>query len=204
MRWWLKSKTYDGQLVFDTKILTDGIKTGVNTIGKTVTVGIGTAVAGISALGTAAVNSFADYEQLVGGIETLFGTRGAKSVEEYAALTGKAVKFVGAEFEMLEEAQTLAMQNAAKAYETAGMSANGYMETVSGFAASLKQSTASELEAAEKANRNRRRKNRGKSNKPQEAKAEPAAEKPTAEKSGEKAINRRPHHRRRKPKTKTE
>ena len=118
---------------------------------KAISTGIGVATAGLTALGTAAVNSFADYEQLVGGIETLFGTRGAKSVEEYAALTGKAVKFVGAEFEMLEEAQTLAMQNVAKAYETAGMSANDYMDTVSGFAASLKQSTASELEAAEKA-----------------------------------------------------
>ncbi len=59
-------------------------------------------------------------------------------------------------------------------------------------------------ETAEKANRNRRRKNRGKGNKPQEAKAEPAEEKPATEKAGEKPAGRRNHHRRRRPKAKTE
>lgn len=46
-------------------------------------------------------------------------------------------------------AQNEVMDNASKAYKTAGLSANEYMETVSGFAASLKQSTSSELEAAQ-------------------------------------------------------
>lgn len=45
-------------------------------------------------------------------------------------------------------AQNEVMDNASKAYKTAGLSANEYMDTVSGFAASLKQSTSSELEAA--------------------------------------------------------
>jgi len=62
----------------------------------------------------------------------------------------------------------------------------------------------SSQEATEKTNRNRRRKNRGKGNKPQETKAEPAAEKPVTEKTGEKPAARRPHHRRRKPKAKSE
>lgn len=52
---------------------------------------------------------------------------------------------------MLMEAQTQAMKNADRAYATAGLSANEYMETVTGLAAALKQSTESELEAAEAA-----------------------------------------------------
>ncbi len=53
---------------------------------------------------------------------------------------------------MLMEAQTLAMDNASRAYETAGLSANEYMETVTSFAASLKSSTENEVEAAKAAN----------------------------------------------------
>lgn len=49
-------------------------------------------------------------------------------------------------------AQNEVMKNASEAYETAGLSANEYMDTVSGFAASLKQSTSNELEAAQAAN----------------------------------------------------
>lgn len=103
-------------------------------------------------LGKQAIQSYADFEQLVGGIETLFGARGAKTVEEYAELMGKSVNEVQSEFNMLMEAQTKAMNDANNAYKDAGMSANEYMETVSAFAASLKQSTENELEAAEAAN----------------------------------------------------
>lgn len=109
------------------------------------------AAAGVAALGTAAVNSYADFEQLQGGIETLFGARGAKSVEEYAEAVGKTASDVQAEFDMLMEAQTLAMDNASKAYKNAGLSTNDYMETVTSFAASLKQSTENEVEAAKAA-----------------------------------------------------
>lgn len=116
--------------------------------GKVIASGLAAGAAAIGALAKQSLDSYADYEQLVGGVETLFGTRGAKSVEEYAALVGKSVDAVSDEFEMLQDAQTLAMENAAKAYQTAGMSANEYMETVTSFAASLKQSTESELEAA--------------------------------------------------------
>lgn len=116
--------------------------------GKVIAAGLAVGAAAIGALAKQSLDSYADYEQLVGGVETLFGTRGAKSVEEYAALVGKSVDAVSDEFDMLQEAQTMAMANAAKAYRTAGMSANEYMETISSFAASLKQSTESELEAA--------------------------------------------------------
>lgn len=106
----------------------------------------------MAALGTAAVKSYADYEQLVGGIETLFGTGGAATVQEYADSVGKSVDEVQDEFNMLTEAQTTAMNNANQAYKTAGLSANEYMDTVTSFAASLKASTSNEVEAAEAAN----------------------------------------------------
>ena len=41
-------------------------------VGKTVAVGVGAAATAISALTKEAVQSYADYEQLVGGVETLF------------------------------------------------------------------------------------------------------------------------------------
>ena len=113
-------------------------------IGKGLLVGAGA----ITALGAAAINAYGDYEQLVGGVETLFGTRGAKSVEEYAKMVGKSVKDVEAEFGMLQQAQSDVMNNAAKAYETAGLSMNEYMETANGLAAALNQSSASQLESA--------------------------------------------------------
>lgn len=113
--------------------------------------GVGAAATGLATLGVAAVNAYGDFQQLEGGIETLFGARGAESVEEYAELVGKSVDEVRDEFDMLMEAQSLAMENANNAYKTAGLSANDYMETVTGLAASLKQSTETEVEAAEAA-----------------------------------------------------
>ena len=119
---------------------------------KTVPAGIPAGVTapagGIAAIGTAAVSAYADYEQLVGGVETLFGA-GGQSVWEYADTVGKSVSEVREEYGQLMIAQNEVMDNASKAYKTAGLSANEYMDTVSSFAASLKQSTSSELEAAQ-------------------------------------------------------
>lgn len=93
--------------------------------GKTVAVGMvaaGTAVAGLV---TKSVQSYAEYEQLVGGVETLFKTS-ADKVQEYAN----------------------------NAYKTAGLSASEYMETVTSFSASLLQSLDNDTAAAaEKANK---------------------------------------------------
>ena len=69
------------------------------------------------------VKGYSDYEQLAGGVETLF-KKSSQSV----------------------------INNASKAYQTAGMSANEYMETVTGFSASLLQSLGGDTQkAAEKA-----------------------------------------------------
>jgi phage-related protein len=91
------------------------------TMAKAVTAAVGTAAAGITALVTAATNGYADYEQLVGGVDTLF-KESSEKVQEYAS----------------------------QAYKTAGLSANQYMETVTSFSASLLQSLGNDTkEAAE-------------------------------------------------------
>lgn len=85
------------------------------------------------------VDAYANYEQLVGGVETLFGT-GGQGLREYAASIGKSVADAAGEWKAYKAAQNTVLQNASNAYATAGLSANAYMETVTGFAASLKQS----------------------------------------------------------------
>lgn len=84
----------------------------------------------------AAMNSYADYEQLEGGIQKLFGNMG-QSVEEYAAATGRSVDDVRDEWSALETAQNTVLKNSENAFRTAGLSQNEYMETVTGFSASL-------------------------------------------------------------------
>ena len=86
--------------------------------------GVKAVASGIKALIGGAVEGYGEYEQLVGGVETLFDTS-AKKVEDYAN----------------------------NAYKTAGLSANQYMETVTSFSASLLQSMGNDTDAAaEKAN----------------------------------------------------
>lgn len=146
-------------MIFDTKIKTDGLKTGIDKIGsiaagglKVFTTGVTAAATGVGALSAAATSAQADFEQLKGGIETLFGA-GGQTLEEYAASVGKTLTEAEAEYNQLMEAQTAAMKDADDAYKNAGISANAYMEMVSSFAASLKQSTESELDAVNAANK---------------------------------------------------
>ncbi len=95
-------------------------------LGTTAKVAVGAMTAAVSAgaaavtgLTKAATDSFGQYEQLVGGVETLFGDAAGKVQE-----------------------------NAAKAFATAGLSANEYMETVTGFSASLLQSLGGDTQKA--------------------------------------------------------
>lgn len=126
------------------------VSSALGTAAKAGLAAITAASTGVIALTKKAVESYASYEQLVGGVETLFGAQG-QSLEEYAASTGKSVDAVKDKYETLMEAQATALDNASKAYKTAGMSANEYMETITSFAASLKQSTKDEVEAAQMA-----------------------------------------------------
>ena len=89
----------------------DKMKSGLGTVGKLAGAGLAAAAAGVSALVKSSVESYANYEQLVGGVETLFG-----------------------------DSANVVMSYAENAFKTAGLSANEYMETVTSFSASLLQS----------------------------------------------------------------
>ena len=117
-----------------------GVLKGVGKVAKV----MGTAaVAGITAAGAAvgkitkdAVESYSSYEQLVGGVETLFGN-GGLTLKQFAKQEGQTVAAASAQYKELTAAQNEALKNANNAYKTAGMSANEYMETATSFAASL-------------------------------------------------------------------
>ena len=95
--------------------LGNGLKTAAK-IGAAAVAAVGTAIV---AIGKQSIEQYAEYEQLVGGVETLFKTSSDK-VMEYAE----------------------------NAYKTAGLSANEYMNTVTSFSASLLQSLGGDTEAA--------------------------------------------------------
>lgn len=97
------------------------------------------AAGAIATLSTMAVKTYADYEQLVGGVETLFGA-GGKSLVEYVNAVGKYSPEISAQYNDLMAAQNKVMADADEAYKTAGLSANDYMETVTSFAAALNSS----------------------------------------------------------------
>ena len=98
-----------------------------------------------------AVENYGDYEQLVGGVETLFGA-GGQSLSEYAKSVGKTTTEAKDEYNNLIKAQEAVIEKANGAYKTAGMSANDYMETVTSMSAALIQSLDGDtVAAAEKA-----------------------------------------------------
>lgn len=130
-----------------TSDLGEKIKSGLATVGKAAVVGVTAAATAIGTIGTKAIQAYADYEQLVGGVETLFGTS-AESAEEYAAQTGEAVDDVRMKWASLSRAQNIIMYRAQNAFKTAGLSANEYMETVTSFAAALVSSMGGDTEAA--------------------------------------------------------
>lgn len=91
--------------------LASGVKSGLATVAKVGGAAVAAGAAGVAAITKMGVEGYAQYEQLVGGVETLFKT-----------------------------SQDAVMGYAENAYKTAGMSANQYMETVTSFSASLIQS----------------------------------------------------------------
>lgn len=104
---------------------------------KATVAGIGAASTGVAALVGSSVKAYGDFEQLTGGVETLFGAGGANTVEEYAKNMGKSVSAVQDKYKVLKESEAQVFKDANDAYKTAGLSANDYMETVTGFSASL-------------------------------------------------------------------
>lgn len=86
--------------------------------------------------GKAAFDAYASFEQLAGGVAKLYGNAGL-SIDDYAASVGKSVDEVTADYQRNAEAQALLMQNSREAWRTAGMDANTYMSSVTGFSSAL-------------------------------------------------------------------
>lgn len=103
------------------KGLSENLKSGFATAGKAFLGIAAAATTAVVAMTTMSVKGFAEYEQLVGGVDTLF-KEASQEVQGYAR----------------------------DAYKTAGLSANKYMETVTSFSASLLQSLGGDtMKAAE-------------------------------------------------------
>ncbi len=119
----------DGTLKFDTSLDTDGLQSGMGKVASVAQQALGVftgqmmtrAVDALANLGKSALDSVGQLEQNVGGVETLFG-----------------------------DAADAVIASADRAYQTAGMSANDYMSTVTSFSASLLQSLGGNTEEAAK------------------------------------------------------
>ena len=101
--------------IIKASLISDAIKTGIKGLVSAVK-SVGSAFLDV---GKQAIESYGEYEQLVGGVDTLFG-KSSQKVQEYAKV----------------------------AYKTAGLSANEYMNTVTSFSASLLQSLGGDTEKA--------------------------------------------------------
>ena len=90
-----------GSLTYDTKLDTKGFKDGLNKIGgiaKGVAVGVGASITaigtGLSVLVKNAVDNYAEYEQLIGGVESIFGgiEKGAEQIKKVTDTANDAWK----------------------------------------------------------------------------------------------------------------
>ena len=111
----------DDQASSQVETIGSKLKSGLATAAKVGAAAVAAAGTAIVAVGKQAIEQYAEYEQLVGGVETLF-KQSADTVMGYAE----------------------------NAYKTAGLSANEYMNTVTSFSASLLQSLGGDTEAAAK------------------------------------------------------
>lgn len=143
----LDSKDYDRSLQ-QASSAADQWKTKFVMAAKAVSSAFSTSTSVLVGLVKQSVTAYANYEQQAGGIKTLFGA-GEKSLEEYAKSVGKTVEEASAEYDVLMEAQDQVFANAQAAWKNQGLSTNEYMQTVTGFAAALKQSTTDNIEAAQ-------------------------------------------------------
>lgn len=115
----LDSSGYDSGL--------DAAKSAAKAAGVAIGASMAAAATGAAALVKQSVSAYAEYEQLVGGVETLFSN-----------------------LEGTVSAAPQVLANAANAYKTAGMSANEYMDTVTSFSAALIAGLKNDYDAAAK------------------------------------------------------
>ncbi|MFR8529794.1 phage tail protein [Dysosmobacter welbionis] len=103
----------------NTESFADKLKNGLSTAAKVGAAALTAAASGVAALTKSSIDQYAEYEQLVGGVDTLF-----------------------------KDASDTIQQYASNAYKTAGVSANTYMEQATAFSASLIQSLGGDTQAA--------------------------------------------------------
>lgn len=103
----------------NTESFAEKMKNGLSTAAKVGAAALTAAASGVAALTKSSIDQYAEYEQLVGGVDTLF-----------------------------KEASDTVQQYASNAYKTAGVSANTYMEQATAFSASLIQSLGGDTQAA--------------------------------------------------------
>ena len=137
----------DDQASSQVETIGSKLKGGLVTAAKVGTAAVAAAGTAIVAIGKQAIEQYAEYEQLVGGVETLYGNAG-KSMEQYVQEVADQVRSRGFEpdlegiaerWKALESVEQKVLKNASEAYRTAGLSANQYMETITGFTAALGQ-----------------------------------------------------------------
>ncbi len=124
----------DGTVVIDTSLDSTGFEKGLDKLKSTAAKGAATlakgvatataamtglAVGAVVAVTKASVEQYAQYEQLTGGVETLF-----------------------------KDSSDLVIQYASNAYKTAGLSSNEYMDTITSFSASLLQGLGGDTQKA--------------------------------------------------------
>lgn len=117
---------YDGSLKFDTEISEKGFNSGVKKLGSI-------AKGGLAVIGGAAA-----------GVATAFGVMTKKALDSYASLEQN----IGGVETLFKNSSQSVIDNAKRAYKTAGLSANAYMETVTSFSASLLQSLGNDTKKA--------------------------------------------------------
>jgi phage-related protein len=129
-------------------LISEGIINGFKALGSAMkTVG-----SSLVDVGKKALDSYANYEQLVGGVETLFALSD-NEIKAYANVYGMSVDEVKSNNEIMKSSMNEVLGYANEAYKTAGLSANDYMETVTSFSAALLQSLGGDsFTASEKAN----------------------------------------------------
>ena len=129
--------------------LSSKLGSGLATAAKVGAAAVTAASSAVVALTKASLDGYADYEQLVGGVETLF-KQSADVVQGYAANAYKTAGLSANEYmdTLFKESSKQVQQYANEAYKTAGLSANEYMETVTSFSASLLQSLDGDTAAA--------------------------------------------------------
>ena len=111
----------DDQASSQVEAIGSKLKSGLATAAKVGAAAVAAAGTAIVAVGKQAIEQYAEYEQLVGGVETLF-----------------------------KQSSDTVMGYAENAYKTAGMSANEYMSTVTSFSAALLRSVGGDTEKAAK------------------------------------------------------